>query len=142
MNVPSDPATFVRGRIRVNSPGSFPLFAARVRLITLKPGETRGVYTFDANRLDLAREYKAKPFGEHSPDLQYLLNLMRTRETEGRHVLVMTRPHEQWTLARLTDDNLGSPRLTNQTFDSLEAAEWAVFKIRWEVMAGAPLPIE
>jgi hypothetical protein len=57
-------------------------------------------------------------------------------------VLVMTRPHEQWTLARLTDDNLGSPRLTNQTFDSLEAAEWAVFKIRWEEMAGAPLPIE
>ncbi len=49
------------------------------------------MYRFDANRLDLAREYKARPFGEHSPDLQYLLNLMRTRETAGRHVLVMTR---------------------------------------------------
>jgi N,N-dimethylformamidase len=100
------------------------------------------VYRFDANRLDLAREYKARPFGEHSPDLQYLLNLMRTRETAGRHVLVMTRPHAQWTLARLTDNNNGPPRLTNITFDSLEAAEWAVFKLRWEEMAGAPLPIE
>ena len=100
------------------------------------------MYRFDANRLDLAREYKAKPFGEHSPDLQYLLNLMRTRETEGRCVLVMTRPHAQWTLARLTDGNQGPPRLTNMTFDSLEAAEWAVFRLRWEEMAGAPLPIE
>ncbi|HEY2618666.1 MAG TPA: hypothetical protein VGI78_15100 [Acetobacteraceae bacterium] len=104
--------------------------------------ETRIVYRFDASRLDLAREYQARPFGEHSPDLQYLLNLMRTRETDARHVLVMTRPHAQWTLARLTDGNQGPPRLTNMTFDSLEAAEWAVFKLRWEEMAGVPLPIE
>jgi N,N-dimethylformamidase len=100
------------------------------------------LFAFDPSRLDLAREFKAKPFGEHSPDLQYLLNLMRSRETDGRHVLVMTRPHAQWTLARLTDGNLGSPQLTNLTFDSLEAAEWAVFKRRWEALAGAPLEID
>lgn len=99
------------------------------------------VFRFDPSRLDLAREFKATPFGVHSPDLQYLLNLMRTRETGGRYVLVMTRPHAQWTLARLTDGNLGPPRLTNMTFDSLEAAEWAVFKLRWEDMAGTTLEI-
>lgn len=99
------------------------------------------MFSFDPSRLDLAREFKAKPFGEHSPDLQYLLALMRSRETAGRYVLVMTRPHAQWTLARLTDGNKGPPRLTNTTFDSLEAAEWAVFRLRWEDLAGAPLEI-
>ena len=99
------------------------------------------MFTFDPTRLDLAREFKARPFGEHSPDLQYLLNLMRSREVEGRYVLVMTRPHAQWTLARLTKRNLGPPVLTNRTFDSLAEAEWEVFKLRWEALAGRPLEI-
>jgi hypothetical protein len=102
---------------------------------------TPALYSFDPSRLDLAREFRDKPFGAHSPDLQYLLNLMRTRETAGRYVLVMTRPHAQWTLARLTEGNKGPPRLTNTTFDSLVAAEWAVFKLRWEDLAGAPLEL-
>ena len=105
-------------------------------------GRAADVFTFDPSRLDLAREFKVRPFGQHSPDLQYLLNLMRSRETEGRYVLVMTRPHEQWTLARLTQSNLGPPVMTNLTFDSLEAAEWEVFKRRWEALAGSPLEIE
>jgi hypothetical protein len=100
------------------------------------------VYAFDSSRLDLAREFKATPFGVHSPDLQYLLNLMRSSETAGRYVLVMTRPHAQWTLARLTDGNHGPPVLTNSTFDSLKAAEWSVFKLRWEALAGAPLAVD
>ena len=100
------------------------------------------MYAFDSSRLDLAREFKARPFGVHSPDLQYLLNLMRSRETGGRYVLVMTRPHAQWTLARLTGGNHGPPVLTNTTFDSLEAAEWSVFKLRWEALAGAPLAVD
>jgi hypothetical protein len=32
--------------------------------------------------------------------------------------------------------------MTNLTFDSLEAAEWEVFKRRWEALAGSPLEIE
>jgi N,N-dimethylformamidase len=100
------------------------------------------VYEFDPSRLDLAREFKAKPFGVHSPDLQYLLNLMRSREVSGRYVLVMTRPHAQWTLARLTDSNNGPPMLTNTSFDSLDAAEWEVFRLRWEALAGTPLMLE
>jgi hypothetical protein len=67
---------------------------------------------------------------------------MRSRETDGRYVLVMTRPHAQWTLARLSRGNNGPPVLSNTTFDSLEAAEWEVFKLRWAALAGRPLEID
>ncbi len=102
------------------------------------------MYEFNAGRLDLAREYKARPFGDHSPDLQYLLNIMRSTAPGGHFVLVMTRPHEQWTLARMTGqaDRPTLPQLTNVTFDRLEEAEWAVFKLRWETLAGHSLEID
>ena len=102
------------------------------------------MYEFNADRLDLAREYKARPFGDHSPDLQYLLNIMRSTAPGGHFVLVMSKPHEQWTLARMIDqgDRPALPQLTNITFDNLEEAEWAVFKIRWEALAGRPLVLD
>lgn len=102
------------------------------------------MYEFDPGRLDLAREYKARPFGHHSPDLQYLLNIMRSTAPGGHLVLVMTQPHAQWTLARMIDrgGRPPLPQLTNTTFDRLEDAEWAVFKLRWEALAGRPLDID
>jgi hypothetical protein len=102
------------------------------------PNREGRVFRFDPTRLDLAREYRARPFGAHSPDLQYLLNLMRTSDVGGRYVLLMTRPHAQWTLARMPESGLGTPLPTNATFDSLEDAEWAVFRLRWEALAGQP----
>ena len=94
------------------------------------------MYRFDPSRLDLAREFKARPYGEHSPDLQYLLNLMRKPRDEPFHVLVVTRPNEQWTLAVMEPDKPGPPRLTNAVFTSLEEAEWHVFRLRWKALAG------
>src|SRR6185436_3557888 len=87
--VEASPASAVRRVTNIDMASPFPRRRDRLP----RPRETRTVYRFDADRLDLAREYKARPFGEHSPDLQYLLNLMRTSETEARHVLVMARPH-------------------------------------------------
>ena len=101
------------------------------------------MYRFDSSRLDLAREFKARPFGEHSPDLQYLLNLMRKASDEAFHMLVMTRPNEQWTLAVMDPRNPAPPRLTNTVFASLEEAEWHVFRLRWKALAGGEeLPVE
>jgi N,N-dimethylformamidase len=100
------------------------------------------MYRFDASRLDLAREFKARPYGEHSPDLQYLLNLMRRPREEAFHVLVMTKPNEQWTLAGMEPGVLATPRLTNSVFTSLEEAEWHVFKLRWKALAGEEPPVD
>jgi N,N-dimethylformamidase len=100
------------------------------------------MYRFDASRLDLAREFKARPYGEHSPDLQYLLNLMRRPREEAFHVLVMTKPNERWTLAVMEPGVLAPPRLTNTVFTSLEEAEWHVFKLRWKALAGEEPPVD
>ena len=48
--------------------------------------------------------------------------------------------------AVLTPPSIGhleeAETLTNETFDSLEAAEWEVFRLRWEALAGTPLVLE
>lgn len=101
------------------------------------------MYTFDARRTDLAREFRTKPFGEHSPDLQYLLNLMRKpRADTPFHLLVMTEPDRRWTLAEMAPGAPAPPRLTNTVFTRLEDAEWHVFKLRWKELAGEELAID
>jgi hypothetical protein len=99
------------------------------------------MFKIDPTRLDIAREYKAKPFGEHSPELQYTLNQMRLRPVQEFEVLVMTEPGKRWVLAYMPMGG-GTPRMTNQTFDRLEDAEWHVFKLRWKDMTGQDLPID
>jgi hypothetical protein len=77
------------------------------------------MYAIDPSRLDLAREFKANPYGEHSPDLQYLLSLMRRPSDRPFHALVMTEPFRRWTLALLDPTSPGPPQLTNTTFERL-----------------------
>jgi N,N-dimethylformamidase len=99
------------------------------------------MYGIDPRRLDLAREFKAQPFGTHSPDLQALLTVMRQPETCGDYVIVCTTPHAEWMLARKQPDG-APPQLLESTFASLEAAEWHAFKTRWEAITGVKLEIE
>jgi hypothetical protein len=100
------------------------------------------MYAIDPSRLDLAREFKANPYGEHSPDLQYLLSLMRRPGDQPFHALVMTEPFRRWTLALLDPTAPGPPQLTNTTFERLADAEWHVFKLRWKVLTGEELPLD
>lgn len=100
------------------------------------------MYRFDKSRLDLAREFRANPFGEHSPDLQYLLNIMREPDDAPFHVLLIDRAGERWTLALLEPGGRAPPRRTNVVFTDLKEAEWHVFKLRWAASAGEELPIE
>jgi hypothetical protein len=100
------------------------------------------MYHFDKSRLDLAREFKASPFGEHSPDLQYLLHIMRQPGTEPFHVLLVDEDGKRWTLALLEPGGRRAPRRTNTVFTDLKEAEWHVFKLRWATLAGEDLPLE
>jgi hypothetical protein len=99
------------------------------------------MYVFDKKRLDLAAEFRASPLGEHSPDLQYLLHLMRTPKDEPFHVLFNESPGERWRLAVMQPGAPCAPTLMEQTFTSLEQAEWHVFKLRWARLAGEDLAL-
>ncbi len=96
----------------------------------------------DPTRLDLAREFRARPFGVHSPDLQAVLNRMRGQPVQGKYCLIMTRPHEEWVLARTVGDPLRPEVVPGYVFASLEEAEWAVFKLRWQELTGHDLGAE
>jgi hypothetical protein len=101
------------------------------------------MYEIDPERLELAREFKANPYGRHSGELQRVLNRMRSPYERRRYVLVMTKRHREWTLARL-GPKPGDPLepVPGYRFQSREAAEWAVFKLRWRELTGRALPIE
>lgn len=100
------------------------------------------MHAIDPARLDLAREFRDRPFGVHSPALQALLTIMRSRENCGDYVLICTRPHAEWMLAVKQPDHAPPRLLESERFTSPEAAEWRVFQLRWERLTGQPLALE
>lgn len=97
----------------------------------------------DDSRIDLAREFRANPFGRHSADLQRILNIMRSAPVKGKHVLVSLKPHERYALGQLTGDPADPVRVfEDRVFDSLEEGEWHVFKLRWKLHTGKELLLD
>jgi hypothetical protein len=90
--------------------------------------------------LPLAKEFRDKPVGHHSANLQRVLNALRGEPLQGKYVLVCTKPHREWQLARLTGER-GKPvaLVKGKTYRSLMDAEWDIFKLRWEALTGAAL---
>lgn len=97
----------------------------------------------DPRRTDLAAEFKVRPFGPHSPDLQHVLNLMRALPLAGRHVLVVVKRKREWALGRLSGER-GEPVeiLPGYRFTDPAEAEWTVFKLRWQAITGQTLSDE
>jgi hypothetical protein len=54
----------------------------------------------------------------------------------------MTRPHAEWTLARMSPTRPLRPVLVGPVFTDLAAAEWHVFKLRWQALSGEPLGLD
>jgi hypothetical protein len=98
------------------------------------------MYKVDPDALHLAQEFKARPIGKHSAELQKVLHLFRGAAQKDKHVLVCTEPHKRWVLGQLTGVRGEPVRLTNHAFDRLEDAEWHVFKLRWKNYTGRDLP--
>ena len=99
------------------------------------------MYEIDPSRTDLAEEFRAQPFGFHSPELQMVLNRMRNEPIKGRYVIVYTE-EPPYTLAQLPGVRGMPPAMTDDTFTDLRAAEWFVFKLRWKKLTGHELPIK
>ena len=105
------------------------------------PPTGHAMYEIDPSRTDLAEEFKAQPFGHHSPELQMVLNRMRSEPIKGRYVIVYTGT-PPFTLAQLPGVRGMPPTLTEYTFSDLGDAEWFVFKLRWKKLTGHELPFE
>ena len=97
---------------------------------------------FDPARIDLAREFRKSPSGPYSRDLNRLLNFMRWSPRAGRYVLLILVPGKRWQLARLPLQRGDKVELFDVQFDSLDSAEWHVFTLRWQELAGAPLILD
>ena len=93
------------------------------------------MYTFDPTRVDLVKEFHEKPFGIHSPDLQYLLNFMRSPSTLPHFVLLVENAGKAWRLALMPHGATSAPARTEHVFSSLEDAERFVFDCRWKELS-------
>ena len=91
--------------------------------------------------LALAKAYRERPAGPHTPDLLRLLNRLRWEPMDDKYVLICLQRHRRWVLGKL-DGGRGTPvrLIEDQVFTSRQDAEWAVFKRRWKKVTGQDLP--
>jgi hypothetical protein len=99
-------------------------------------------YRIDPVRdLPFAEEFQCTPVGHHSPGLQRVLNVFRGEPLQGKYVLLCTKPHKEWRLARLSGERGKPVELENKFYQSLEEAEWDVFQRRWKDFTGEDLEL-
>jgi hypothetical protein len=100
-------------------------------------------YVLDPARVDLAREFRAGIRGPHSEELRKVLHRMRWGDFPGRYVIVIVEPGRRWMLAQMPNERGQKVRLFRDIqFDSLEDAEWHVFRLRWKALTGVDLSLD
>ncbi|HWU65266.1 MAG TPA: hypothetical protein VN112_24860 [Ensifer sp.] len=104
---------------------------------------TTAHYQIDPDRLDLVEEFRRAPKGPYSPELQKVMHRMRWSGEGGRFALMPVVPGKTWMLTALPTKR-GAPvvKFPDRIFTSLEDAEWAAFKMRWEAITGRKIPEE
>jgi N,N-dimethylformamidase len=94
----------------------------------------------DPSRIDLAAEYRARPFGRHSPALQALLDTMRRAENCQDLILVGIGDN-RWLLGERRPGGRPPRLFADEIFTRLEDGEWAAFKRRWRTLSGSELDL-
>jgi hypothetical protein len=92
-------------------------------------------------------EFRRKPVGHHSPGLQRVLNAMRYDASGRQVILVCLKPFAEWVLGEMPARRDEPLKIASeQVFLSVEAAEWEVFRRRWQAATGEninlPLALE
>ena len=101
------------------------------------------MHRIDASRLDLARQFRDKPFGPHGTELQKVLKILRWDPIDDRIVCVQPERNGRWQLARNTGRK-GSPIeiFDGPGFATPAEAQWAIFRRRWERHTGQELRLD
>jgi N,N-dimethylformamidase len=94
----------------------------------------------DPSRFDLAAEYRARPFGRHSPELQAVLDTMRRAE-HCQDLILVAIGGGRWVLGERRPGGQPPRLLRDEAFTRLEDGEWAAFKRRWRALAGRDLAL-
>jgi hypothetical protein len=94
----------------------------------------------DPTRRDLAAEFRARPFGRHSPELPAVLTIMRLPENCQNLILVADGPN-RWIMGERLPGGQPPRLFPDQVFATLEEAEWAAFKRRWRALTGEELDL-
>ncbi|WP_019530611.1 hypothetical protein [Dasania marina] len=98
------------------------------------------MYKLDGKQLELAEEFKSKPFGPYSRELERLLLRMRQAPAAGRPILINTVRHKEWRLAKLSGIRGEKPIYINKRiYTNVAEAEWDVFVQRWLQLTGENL---
>lgn len=90
----------------------------------------------------LAEEFRAQPYGRHSPALEAALDRLRMVNPDGKFIVVCTDRGREWTVAHLVGEPPRAVLHPELVFASTEEAEWAVFKRRWKHMRGVEPDVE
>ena len=98
--------------------------------------EYGSAYQIQASDRELAARFLDNPFADPTPDGMRLLNRLRWHPVSGKYVLVCTRRHAEWTLARLKGRGEPIELLLDHVFTDLVEAERFVFRLRWKAATG------
>jgi len=100
------------------------------------------MYRIDPARADLAREYKERPLGAHSAELEKVLLILRWGGVRGKSVIICTKPEREWRLGKL-GPRRGTPMTEyGPTYKTQAEASWACFRARWKEVTGHECPVE